>query len=222
MKIVLVTWMRLGSKRMPEKMLAKLGNMTLAEIACRRLLRLSERLDVAVRVAVGEPELEKIACSVGIMNIKRKPEGMATDDWGIRFQGWAEQLSEFDMLLYVHGAFPFLTDETIRDGMDYAHRTECTQFIPVFEEKGSVWGESKELINWTPGQYVNTVTNLPFYVPAHFALGARIETLGDRDLFMKEYELWAVKRNHPSEFLEVHDKNDLELCQAWNDHTQEY
>lgn len=164
MRIALVHFTRLGSERVPNKPLRKVGGESLLSITLKKGLGFSCRGYDTVIISP-DADLRPDILSEGKGRI-----------WPELIQPHIEYFRSYDWIVDCNFiCHPFLSESTI-DHILYLCSKLTFPFTLVKEERNTVWNFERELIIGK-GQLADTKNNPVYFIPAHIAYCYRFKDL---------------------------------------------
>lgn len=184
-RICIAQCARLGSTRIPNKLLEKIGNKTLLEIGLRKMTDLQSLTGATSLLCVHESEtvLIEAANKYGVEVFLREKISVTQENYNLCFAGWKGRLRDrFDWMLDINLLCrPFLNMSTIEKMVQEAHSKEHP-FVTVVEKRGILWNFAGRCI-LGEGETANTRENPKYFELAHVGYGMPISYVGD------EYQL---------------------------------
>ena len=176
--ISLVVQSRLGSTRVPGKMLKDFAGTTLVDILLSKLLKSKEITPDQIYFCVGEDELIEAGSKYPI-NIVRRSEASLNEEKDIKvlFE-WHKDIPT-EHLVMVSGCNPLLKVETIDKFIRQYRESDHEGAISVYESYNYFWNpEGKMLNKWPEGfTSMNTKEVEKTRVAAHCMYGSRVDLI---------------------------------------------
>lgn len=211
--VAVVIQARLGSQRVPRKMIKPFAGTTLTDIAIRKVLE-SKVIDKSqFYMSVYESELLDISAKHDA-NVYLRSEKSANSEGTplTEMYEWWNKLP-YEYCVLVNGCAPFLTTETIDRFFQAYLETDSDGLFGVMEKKNYFWNKQGELITpWPEGQAcMNTKFVTETLEAAHCLYAGRMDKIsegiwmgdfdkpGDIELFpMEEFECLDI--DYPWQF----------------------
>jgi len=177
--IAVVIQARLGSQRVPRKMIRPIAGTTLTDIALKTIKGCKSFPQENFYLSVHEPELLDIGEKHDVNIFHRseqsaKSEGTPMTDM---YEWWDKLPHKYCVL--VNACAPFLTSETIDSFVRaYSYATSDGMF-GVIKKKNYFWNFNKNLITPLTEAVMNTKTVAPVYEAAHCLYAGRLDKIGD-------------------------------------------
>ena len=212
-RLALLVRMRLGSARLPEKMLRRVGEQTLAEAIITKCQEAARVVPVPVYCFLSpkDEELWKTANRLDCPVIQRSDQSAsAPDAIGMCDAKMLEDLRQMgiERVLFPNACMPFLTPQTIAQFIVRARYADY-QFITVHEHQGWVFDHRDNKI-W--GDVSSSKrAGLPYKTVCSTFFFAFTENLGKPEMF--QAKLVTVPKT--IEFLiDIDTPEDLQIAQA--------
>ena len=178
--VSLVIQSRLGSQRVPGKMLKPFSNTTLVDILLKKVSNLKSIQSDQVYFCAYEKELLQTASKYPINIIQRsKKSSNEEKDIKILFE-WYKQIPT-EYIVMVSACNPLLRIETIDDFIFKFKNSKREGAISVYESKNYFWdSEGKMLNKWPKGftsmntKYVETTKEA-----SHCMYGSKVDIIGE-------------------------------------------
>jgi len=179
--ILVLIQARLGSQRVPAKMLRPFADTTLMDISIEKLLKSNIIPKENFYVSVYEPELKEVCNKWGVNIFHRSEESAVSEGTPMtEMYEWWDKLP-FKYCVLVNACAPFIEIETIDNFvLEYA-KTDSDGMFGVMEKKNYFWDASKKLTTpWPEGQDVmNTKFVEKTYEGAHCLYAGRMDKIGE-------------------------------------------
>ena len=177
--IAVVIQARLGSQRVPKKMIRPLAGTTLTDMAIETIKRCESFPQENFYLSVYEPELVEIGEKHGVNVFHRseksaKSEGTPMTDM---YEWWNKLPHKYCVL--VNACAPFLTSKTIDTFVRSYSYTESDGMFGVIRKKNYFWNFNKDLITPLTEAVMNTKTVSPIYEAAHCLYAGRLDRIGE-------------------------------------------
>ena len=176
--ISLVIQARLGSQRVPGKMLRPFAGTTLVDILLEKISNLKSIEPSQVYFCAYEDELLETASKYPVNTIKRSKESSQEEkDIRVLFE-WYKQIPT-NYLVMVSACNPLLKKETIDKFIEQYQNSDKEGAISVYESKNYFWdSEGKMLNKWPEGfTSMNTKFVETTRIAAHCMYGSRVDII---------------------------------------------
>jgi len=221
-KICLITNGRLGSKRLPSKMINDFaGNNSLFRIICEKFKKINNFPQEDVWVSIYEQQLKDIAYELGIKTHHRSYESANCDSPISLIWDWCnhEDFAQYTHYCYINPCLPLLTSNTISEFVDFCHKTDYNSVFGVKPICDYVWKDNGESV--IPGGKITLLNtkdkNLQGNVlAAHCLYHGRMDRLRDEIQlggFLKG-DPYFYTINNKIETLDVDDNEDWIIAEA--------
>jgi len=177
--IAVVIQARLGSQRVPQKMIRPIAGTTLTDMAIETIKGCTSFPQDNFYLSAYEPELLTIGDRHGI-NIYRRSEKSANSEgtpMTEMYEWWNKLPHKYCVL--VNACAPFLTSRTIDAFVKAYSHTESEGLFGVIEKKNYFWNFNEELITPLTEAVMNTKTVSPVYEAAHCLYAGRLDRIGE-------------------------------------------
>jgi len=184
--VVVLVQARLGSQRIPRKMLKPVGGTNLFEICLGKLNRLKSIKQSQIYVSVWEEELKETAIRNQI-NIFHRSETSANSEGTpmTEMYEWWDKLP-FKYCVLINGCAPFLEPETIDDFIEAYTKSDSDGMFGVIEKKNYFWNSNGVFLTPLKEDVMNTKLAKPVYEAAHCLYAGRLNKIG-RGIWMGEF-----------------------------------
>ena len=197
---------RLGSQRVPQKMIRPFAGTTLMDICLEKLADSQLIPNKNVYASVYEPELVDI-CKKYDVEIYHRSEASANSEGTPMTQmyEWWDQ-TPFKYCVLVNACAPFLKIETVENFVKAYLETDSDGFFGVIEKKNYYWNSQNKLVTpWPEGQAVmNTKFVDTTYEAAHCLYAGRMSKIGD-GIWMGDFMTPGDIELYPMDEREVFD-----------------
>ena len=196
--ICIVVQARLGSERVPRKMIRPFSGETLVDVLFNKLKSLKSIPQSNIYFSAYEDELKKIANNHDI-NIFHRSEASAKSEGQplSEIYDWYNKLP-FKYIILVSACNPLLKPETIDSFIESFIESDKEGAFAVFPKKTYYWDENKELITkrFEKSGNMNTKVVETTYEAAHCLYAGKMELIGKGiwmgDFTKNEIELFPV------------------------------
>ena len=177
-EICIVVQARLGSQRVPNKMIRPFADTTLVDILFEKLKSSKIIPTKNIIFSAYEQELKEIANSHGISIFERSEQSaMSEGDPLSEIYEWHDKLP-FKYVVLISACNPLLKIETIDNFIVEFMNSEKEGAFAVFEKKTYYWNEDgKSITNWGDLPIMNTKFVEPIYEAAHCLYGSRLDII---------------------------------------------
>lgn len=180
--ISIVIQSRLGSQRIPKKMLKPFSNTTLVDILLNKIVKLNSISPQQVYFCAHEDELIRVAEKYPVNIFKRSKESSNEEkDLKILYE-W-HKLIPTEYIVMISACNPLLKVSTIDDFIVKFKKSKREGAISVYESKNYFWNSDGKMLNkWPEGftsmntKYVETTK-----VAAHCMYGSRVDLIKNGD-----------------------------------------
>jgi len=178
--VAIVVQARLGSTRVPGKMLRPFAGTTLVDILLNKL-RQSELIDPnQVYLSFYEEELKNIAVKYPFNIFNRSKQSADSEGNPISeiFEWWNKLEKKY--VIMISACNPLLTIDTIDKFVYDFINSDKEGAFAVFEKKTYYWDKNKNPItDWKGSSSMNTKFVEPVYEAAHCLYASRLDIIGD-------------------------------------------
>ena len=178
--ISLVIQARLGSQRIPSKMLKPFAETTLVDILLKKVSNLKSIGLNKVYFCAYEDELLDVASKYSINTIKRSKESSREEkDIKVLFE-WYKQIPT-NYLIMVSACNPLLKIKTIDKFIKQYKTSDKEGAISVYESKNYFWNSGGEMLNKWPKGFTSMNTKFVEItkVASHCMYGSRVDIIGE-------------------------------------------
>ena len=197
---------RLGSQRVPQKMIRPFAGTTLMDICLEKLADSKYIPNKNVYASVYEPELLDI-CKKYDVEVYNRSEASANSEGTPMTQmyEWWDQ-TPFKYCVLVNACAPFLKVETVEGFVKAYLETDSDGLFGVIEKKNYYWNSQNELVTpWPEGQAVmNTKFVDTTYEAAHCLYAGKMSKIGD-GIWMGDFMTPGDIELYPMDEREVFD-----------------
>lgn len=186
--VCLLVQARLGSQRVPAKMIRPFAGTTLVDILFEKLSKSTVIPKSNIYFSAYEDELKQIASNHGI-NVFNRSEGSAKSEGQplTEIYEWWNKLP-FKYVVLVSACNPLLKIETIDDFINKFLESDKEGGFAVFEKKTYYWNfNGIPITDWKDSTIMNTKFVDPIYEAAHCLYASRLDIIGDGHWMDKNY-----------------------------------
>jgi len=212
--IAVVIQARLGSQRIPQKMIKPFAGTTLTDIFMEKIKSCDSFPRENFYLSAHEKELASIANKHGLQVFHRSEESANSEGTPMSLMyEWHDKLPHKYVVL-VNACVPFLKPETIdKFVLEYA-KSEKDGMFAVMEKKNYFWDNNGNILTPLTEDVMNTKTVKKTFEAAHCLYASRLDTIKDgiwMGNFMKnEIELYPVEE---SEVFDIDYQWQFDLCE---------
>ncbi len=170
---------RLGSQRVPGKMLRSFAGTTLVDILFKKLKNSTIIPQENIYFSAYEQELKEVATkhSINIFN-RSKQSAFSEGEPLSEIYEWYNKLP-FKYVILISACNPLLKIETIDGFIESFINSEKEGGFAVFEKKTYYWDkEGKPITDWKGSTIMNTKFTEPIYEAAHCLYASRMDIIG--------------------------------------------
>ncbi len=177
--ICVIIQARLGSKRVPEKMIKDFSGTTLTDIAIEKIKSCKSFPMENFYLSAWEEELKAIAINHGV-NVYNRTEKSAKSEGTpmTEMYEWWDKLS-YKYCVLINACAPFLNSKTIDEFVLSYAKSNSDGMFGVIEKKNYFWNNKKEIITPLTEAVMNTKTAKPIYEAAHCLYAGRLDKIGN-------------------------------------------
>jgi len=177
--ICILVQARLGSQRVPGKMLRPFADTTLVDILFEKLKKSKVFDTSSIYFSAYENELKSIADKHNIKIFNRSAQSANSEGQPLtEIYEWHDKLP-FKYVILVSACNPLLTIETIDDFVQSFIDSNKEGAFAVFEKKTYYWDKNEESItDWGNSSIMNTKFVEPIYEAAHCLYASRLDIIG--------------------------------------------
>ena len=175
--ICIIVQARMGSQRVPGKMLRPFADTTLTDILFDKLTKSTIIPKSNIYFSAYEDELKDVGRKYGINVFDRSKESaFAETDMKLIYE-WHDKLP-FKYVVLVSACNPLLTIETIDGFLKSFIESDKEGAFAVFEKKTYYWDkQGKPITNWQGVSIMNTKNVEPIYEAAHCLYASRLDII---------------------------------------------
>ncbi len=179
-EVCLLVQARLGSQRVPGKMLRPFAGTTLVDILFKKLLKSKSIPKENIIFSAYEPELKEVANKYDINIFHRsKKSAFSEGEPMTEIYEWHDKIP-FKYVVVVSACNPLLKIKTIDSFFDEYLKCDDDGQFAVFEKKTYYWDKKGDPItNWGDLRIMNTKFVEPIYEAAHCLYASRLDIIKD-------------------------------------------
>lgn len=195
--VCIIVQARMGSQRVPGKMLRPFSDTTLTDILFDKLTKSTIIPKSNIYFSVYEDELKEIGKKYGINIFDRSKESaFAETDMKLIYE-WHNKLP-FKYIVLISACNPLLTVKTIDSFLKSFIESDKEGAFAVFEKKTYYWNkQGKPITDWQEVSIMNTKNIEPIYEAAHCLYASRLDIIEQGYWMDKNYppqpELFVMK-----------------------------
>ena len=179
--VAVIVQARMGSERVPGKMLKPFSGTTIMDICLEKLSNSKIIDNKNIHISVWEPELKEVTKKYDLNVFNRSKQSAFSEGTPMTLMyEWWNKL-DYEYCILVNACAPFLKISTIEKFYNYYINSEADGLFGVIEKKNYFWNENNKLITkWPEGQAVmNTKFVGKTYEAAHCLYAGRLDKIGD-------------------------------------------
>ncbi len=207
--ICVIIQARLGSQRVPKKMIKPIGDSCLFDISLKNIKKCKSFPEDNFYVSVWEPELKSIAQEHNV-NVFNRSENSAKSEGTpmTAMYEWWDKLP-YKYCILVSACAPFLESETIDQFVEYYKKCDSDGLFGVIKKKNYFWNSEKEILTPLTESVMNTKTVNSTFEAAHCLYAGRLDKIGQ--------EIWMGDFRTPGdiELFEVPERESFDVDYQW-------
>ncbi len=178
-EICIVVQARLGSERVPGKMLKPFSNSNLVDILFKKLKNLKNISQSNIFLSAYEEELKEVARENRINIYERSEESAKSEGQPLsEIYEWYNVLP-YKYVILISACNPLLKVETIDAFIESFIQSDKDGSFAVFEKKTYYWDKDlKPITDWKGSTIMNTKFVDPVYEAAHCLYASRMDWIG--------------------------------------------
>lgn len=171
---------RLGSQRIPSKMIRPFAGTTLVDITIEKILKSKIIPKENFYFSVHEPELVDIGKKHGVNVFQRSRKSAVSENSILDIYEWHDKL-DYKYVVLISACLPLLTVETIDAFVEEYMNCESGGMFAVMAKKQYYWDSDKNMISHWPKEQklMNTKTMTTTYEAAHCLYASRMDIIKD-------------------------------------------
>ena len=215
--ICLVVQARMGSQRVPGKMLKPFSDTTLMDICLEKLSKSKTIPSENIFVSVWEEELKNAAFRHGLNIFNRSKESAFSEGTPMTtMYEWWDKLN-FKYCILINACAPFLKLSTVEGFFESYEKSKSNGMFGVIEKKNYFWdNESRLITKWPEGQAVmNTKLVGETFEAAHCLYAGKMQDIG-KGVWMGDFsvpgdiELYSMEER---ETLDIDYQWQFDMCE---------
>jgi len=214
-EIAVVIQARLGSQRVPRKMIRPFADTTLLDVALKKIRRCTSFSQNNFYLSAHEPELVLLGEKHGVNVYRRSAKSANSEGTPMtEMYEWWDRLPHKYCVL-INACAPFLRPETIDNFVEAYKISDQDGLFGVIHKKNYFWNEQRELLTPLTEAVMNTKTVPATYEAAHCLYAGRLDKIGE--------DIWMGNFNTPGEIgLYIMDEKEaLDIDYEWQFNTYE-
>ena len=178
-EIAIIIQARLGSQRVPSKMIKPFAGTTLLDIALENIRQCKSFDDTNFYLSVYENELIDIGKKHNVQIFERSKKSANSEGTPMTemYEWWDKIPFKYGIL--INACAPFLTAETIDSFVESYKSSDSEGMFGVIEKKNYFWDSNKKLITPLTEAVMNTKTVPVTYEAAHCLYAGRLDRIGE-------------------------------------------
>tara|TARA_Y100000114_G_scaffold146717_1_gene157728 strand:- start:28050 stop:28739 length:690 start_codon:yes stop_codon:yes gene_type:complete len=209
--ICLVVQARMGSQRVPGKMLKPFSGTTLMDVCLEKLSKSKVIPNENIFISVWEKELKAVAHRHNLNVFNRSEESAFSEGTPMTtMYEWWDKL-DFKYCVLINACAPFLKLSTIEKFFESYEKSQSDGMFGVIEKKNYFWdNDSKLMTQWPEGQAVmNTKFVGNTYEAAHCLYAGKMSDIGN-GIWMGDFSIPGDIELYPME-----EKETLDIDYQW-------
>jgi len=207
--ICVVIQARLGSQRIPKKMIKPFCNSTLTDIAIEKIKKCSSFSMNSFYLSVYESELIQIGKNHNINIFYRSKKSANSEGTPMTemYEWWNKLPYKYCVL--INACAPFLKPKTIDKFIEAYKNSDMDGMFGVIEKKNYFWNQKGNIITPLIESVMNTKTVDITYEAAHCLYAGRMNKIGE--------SIWMGDFNSPGqiELFPLSEKESLDIDYKW-------
>jgi len=178
-EVCIIVQARLGSQRVPQKMIKPFAETTLTDIALEKIKQCKAFPLKNFYLSAWEGELRNIA-ETHSLNVFHRSEKSAKSEGTpmTEMYEWWDKLP-FKYCVLINACAPFLNPETIDNFITSYCKSDSDGMFGVVEKKNYFWDHNKDLLTPLTEAVMNTKTAKPMFEAAHCLYAGRMDKIGN-------------------------------------------
>lgn len=193
---------RLGSTRLPQKLIRPFAGSSLIEVALEKL----NQMDFFENryLAVAEEPLKKLAPAYpNVTLLERNPESVKPGygDHKVIYEHYGRIPSDY--IFWLNPCHPLLSIETVKKAVEAFHQADHNSYTAVVQTTEWLFNEAGEPVTNTAHNMLSTAHSNKFFKVTH---GFHIF---NKAYFLKTYQVWTMTKDDPH-LIEIPDAEDFD------------
>ena len=216
--ICVVVQARLGSERVPAKMLKEFAGTTLMDIMCQKILKSESIPKENFFLSIYEEELLENASKYDLNVFHRSEKSANSEGTPLTdMYEWWDKLP-FKYCILLNACAPFMEIETIDGFVEAYKNSDSDGLFGVIKKKNYFWDTDGKLVtNWPEAQAcMNTKFVETTYEAAHCLYAGRMDLIGD-GIWMGDFQTPGDIELYPMEEFECLDIDyqwQFDMCET--------
>tara|TARA_Y100000592_G_scaffold96953_1_gene166535 strand:- start:64578 stop:65258 length:681 start_codon:yes stop_codon:yes gene_type:complete len=208
-EVAIIIQARLGSQRVPKKMIKPFAGTTLLDIFLEKIRDCKSFPINNFYLSVHEKELVDIGIKHGVNIFHRSLESANSEGTPMSLMyEWHNKLPHKYAVL-VNACVPFLQESTIDNFVETYLRSDKDGMFAVMEKKNYFWSEELELLTPLTEAVMNTKTVKKTYEAAHCLYASRLDTI-KKGIWMGDFN-----KKGDIELFPVREQECLDIDYPW-------
>ena len=208
-EVAIVIQARLGSQRIPQKMIKPFAGTTLTDIFLEKVKQCKSFPIENFYLSVHEPELKDIGYKheVNVFYRSGKSANSEGTPMTLMYEWWDWLPHKYVVL--INACVPFLKPETIDGFVDAYKKCDQDGMFAVMNKKNYFWNQSGDLLTPLTEDVMNTKTVQETYEAAHCLYAGRLDKIGQG--------IWMGDFNKPNDIklYPVSEQEALDIDYPW-------
>jgi CMP-N-acetylneuraminic acid synthetase len=207
--ICVIVQARLGSQRVPNKMIRPFSGTTLVDIVIDKVKQCKSFDIKNFYISVWEDELKALAKEQGVNIFERSERSAKSEGTPMtEMYDWWNKLP-YKYCILISACTPFLKSETIDSFVEKYMSSSTDGQFAVIEKKNYFWNEDKNIITPLSEAVMNTKTVAPTYEAAHCLYAGPMSKIGQG--------IWMGDFNSPGEIelFAIDEKESFDIDYEW-------
>ena len=207
--VCLIVQARLGSQRIPNKMIKKFSNTTLIDICLNKLSNSNYIPNKNIYISAHEKEIINIAKKYDVQIYNRSLESALSEGTPMKLMyEWWDKIP-FKYCVLVNACNPFLKIETIEQFYKKYLTSNKNGMFAVMEKKNYYWRSDGSIITPLKEDVMNTKTADSIYEAAHCLYASALDGIGSG--------VWMGNFNEPNsiELYPIEEQQAFDIDYPW-------
>lgn len=178
--VCIIVQARLGSERVPGKMLRDFAGTTLVDLLLTKLQKSKVIPSENIHCSLYEEELKDVARKYNVNIFNRSEESANSEgDPLTEIYEWHDKLP-YKYVVLISACNPLLTIETIDSFVESFMTSDQESSFAVFEKRTYYWDQNgNSITDWKGATIMNTKLVDPIYEAAHCLYASRMDIISD-------------------------------------------
>ena len=207
--VCVIVQARLGSQRVPQKMIRPFCKTTLTDIVVEKIKNCKSFSRDNFYLSIYEKELINIANKHNVLFYERSAASANSEGTPMtEMYEWWDKLP-YKYCVLINGCAPFLKPETIDKFVHAYLNSESDGMFGVIEKKNYFWNENREILTPLSEAVMNTKTVQRTFEAAHCLYAGRMDLIGEG--------IWMGDFNKPGqiELFPMSEQEVLDIDYEW-------